>query len=255
MNGGTVERPYDLPVPDPIYADPRLARLYDTFDGPRDDLAAYLAVAGELGAHRVVDLGCGTGSLALLLAAAGRDVIGVDPARASLDVARSKPGAETVTWIEGDAAAIPADPPADLVVMTGNAAQAVLEDQQWNDLLAHVRDALVPDGCFVFETRRPEARAWEDWVETIAPVTAEVPGLGAVEQRWELVAVEPPLVSFRFTYRFLADGTTLTSDSTLRFRDRAELVASLGAAGFTVRDVRDAPDRPGREFVVLAGRG
>ena len=51
---------------------------------------------------------------------------------------------------------------------------------------------------------------------------------------------------------FTADGTVVTSDSTLRFRTRAELDASLTASGFTVRDVRDAPDRPGRELVVLA---
>jgi hypothetical protein len=59
-------------------------------------------------------------------------------------------------------------------------------------------------------------------------------------------------VSFRFTYRFLADGTLLTSDSTLRFRGRDEVEATLLAQGYRVRDVREAPDRPGREFVFLA---
>ena len=43
--------------------------------------------------------------------------------------------------------------------------------------------------------------------------------------------------------------------STLRFRTRAEVEASLVAAGFAVADVRDAPDRPGRELVFLARRG
>ena len=79
-------------MPDAIFAHPRLAQLYDVFDGPRDDLAAYLALAAELGADRVLDVGCGTGSLAILLARAGRTVIAVDPAAASLDVARAKDG-------------------------------------------------------------------------------------------------------------------------------------------------------------------
>jgi hypothetical protein len=70
----------------------------------------------------------------------------------------------------------------------------------------------------------------------------------------ELTAVDLPLVSFRYTYRFLEDNTTLISDSTLRFRDRDELTASLVTEGFTVREVREAPDRPGREFVFLAHR-
>jgi len=48
-------------VPDAIFAHPRLAPVYDAFDGDRDDLAAYLDIAGELGADRVLDVGCGTG--------------------------------------------------------------------------------------------------------------------------------------------------------------------------------------------------
>ncbi|MFI5841731.1 hypothetical protein ACIA8K_18675 [Catenuloplanes sp. NPDC051500] len=57
-----------------------------------------------------------------------------------------------------------------------------------------------------------------------------------------MTEVAPPLVSFRYTYRF-PDGAELTSDSTLRFRTLDELERSLRNAGFTVRDVRDAPDR------------
>jgi SAM-dependent methyltransferase len=243
---------YDHPVPDPIFAHPRLAAVYDIFDGPRDDLAAYVAIADELQAGRIVDLGCGSGCLALLLAATGRCVVAVDPAGASLDVAQTKAGAEQVIWIEGDAAAIPADAHAELVLMTGNTAQAVLEDDEWSALLRNVRKALAPGGSFTFETRRPERRAWEDWAAHAGPVTADVPGLGRVEQRMEVTEVGLPLVSFRYTYRFLNDNTTLTSDSTLRFRDRDELMLSLEAHGFTVRDIREAPDRPGREFVVLA---
>ena len=54
-----------------------------------------------------MDAGCGTGTFALLLAGRGLDVIGVDPARASLDVARAKPEAERVSWIRGDATSLP----------------------------------------------------------------------------------------------------------------------------------------------------
>jgi hypothetical protein len=46
----------------------------------------------------------------------------------------------------------------------------------------------------------------------------------------------------------------LTSDSTLRFRSRVEVEDSLAAAGFVTVEVRDAPDRPGRELVFIAQR-
>ena len=44
----------------------------------------------------------------------------------------------------------------------------------------------------------------------------------------------------------------LTSDSTLRFRGRDAIADSLAESGFTVDEIRDAPDRPGREFVFIA---
>jgi hypothetical protein len=46
----------------------------------------------------------------------------------------------------------------------------------------------------------------------------------------------------------------LTSDSTLRFRERAEILESLRLAGFRLRELRGAPDRPGLEFVFIAQR-
>lgn len=60
---------------DPIYNHDRLAAVYDSFDAERHDLDAYVALAAELDSRHVIDLGCGTGCLALRLAAAGHTVI------------------------------------------------------------------------------------------------------------------------------------------------------------------------------------
>ena len=238
-------------VPDAIFAHPRLAALYDVFDGDRSDLDLYAGVADEFAAGHVLDVGCGTGNLALLLARGGRRVTGVDPAAASLDVARAKPGAEAVTWIHGDATTLPELPPADLATMTGNVAQVFLGDEAWAATLRGIHGALRDGGVFVFETRRPQRRAWEGWAADPGPVVRDVPGAGPVEQRREVTAVALPLVSFRYTYTF-ADGARLSSDSTLRFRELPELERSLAGGGFAVEEVRDAPDRPGLEYVLLA---
>lgn len=50
------------------------------------------------------------------------------------------------------------------------------------------------------------------------------------------------------------DGAVLTSDSTLRFRERAEVQAQLEEHGLVLAEVRDTPDRPGRELVSIAQR-
>jgi ubiquinone/menaquinone biosynthesis C-methylase UbiE len=160
-------------VPDAIFAHPRLARVYDAFDGNRDDLTAYLDIADELGADRVLDVGCGTGCLAILLAESGRTVLGVDPAQASLEIAKSKDGTARVTWVHGDATTLPMLG-ADLVVMTGNVAQVFLTDDDWTQALQSIHTALGPGGYLVFETRRPERRAWEEWAADAAPVVLDL---------------------------------------------------------------------------------
>ncbi|MFC4145004.1 class I SAM-dependent methyltransferase [Micromonospora mangrovi] len=238
---------------DAIFGDPRLARVYDAFDGERDDLGAYLAIAGELSARRVLDVGCGTGELAILFARHGHRVVGVDPAAASLDVARAKEQPDGIRWLHGDATTLPALD-VDLATMTGNVAQVFLTDDGWARTLRGVHAALRPHGHLVFETRRPERRAWQEWATESGPTIRQVPGVGAVERHLTVTDVSLPLVSFRYTFRFPADGTVLTSDSTLRFRERDEVESGLTAAGYRVLDVRQAPDRPGREFVFVAQR-
>ena len=67
--------------------------------------------------------------LAIRLAARGVSVTGVDPAVASLEVARAKPNAERVTWLLADATSLP-EMAVDLAIMTGNVAQIFLTDEQ-----------------------------------------------------------------------------------------------------------------------------
>jgi SAM-dependent methyltransferase len=223
----------------------------DVFDreAPEHDEALHAAAAVAPG-DRVLDVGCGTGSLAIALARAGRTVVAIDPAAASLDVARAKDKDATVTWIHGNADAAP-PAAADLAMMTGNVAQVFLTDEDWDWTLRAIKTALRPGGHLVFETRRPERQAWEEWAAQTAPVTLDVPGTGPVEHRSEVTAVDLPFVSFRDTYTFGADGAIITSESTLRFRGHDELTASLAAEGYRILDVREAPDRPGREHVFI----
>ncbi|MFD8378183.1 class I SAM-dependent methyltransferase [Streptomyces sp. NPDC059679] len=238
---------------DECFAHPQLAAIYDPLDPNRSDLDAYIRMTEEFSAHRVLDIGCGTGVFALLLADRGIEVVGVDPAQASIDVARAKPGSERVRWICGDATALP-PLRVDLATMTANAAQQITDPTAWQETLRRAYEALRPGGRLVFEIRDPARRAWEEWNRETSYKVTEIPGSDAVESWVQLIEVSPPLVTFRWTYVFTGDGQVLTSDSTLRFRERQEVEADLTAQGYVVEDVRDAPDRPGREFVFLARR-
>jgi SAM-dependent methyltransferase len=102
-----------------------LTRLYDpavaltmreaTFRGRlRDQVLDGLAAGGS-----VADVGCGTGTLAIALAASGARVIGVDGDPEVLALAQAKPGADAVQWRKGLATALPlAGATVDRVVMS-----------------------------------------------------------------------------------------------------------------------------------------
>ena len=237
-------------VADRAYEDPRLAAVYDALNADRSDLDAYALLAAELGARSVLDLGCGTGTLALALAARGLEVTAVDPAAGMLQAAQEKPGAERVRWLLGTATSLPALQ-VDLAVMTGNVAQAVVDPVEWAGTLSAARGALRPGGHLVLESRDPALRAWERWTPADSRRTTDLPGSGQVETWLELLEVRLPLVVLRETYAFAADGAVVTSESTLRFRERDELRAALDEQGFEVADVRDSP---GGELVLVARR-
>lgn len=236
---------------DSIFADARLAAIYDAFDGQRPDLEHYLLIVKELNARSILDIGCGTGCFACLLSENGFDVVGIDPAQASLDIARKKPFAERVRWILGDSSD---HPPleVDLAAMTGNVAQVFSLDDAWIKNLTSIRQALKLGGHLVFEARDPAQQAWLKWNRQNTYQRIDIKNIGPVEGWCDLIEASEDLVKFRWTYVFADDGATLMSDSTLRFRQKDELISSLEKTGYKLRDIRDAPDRPQQEFVFIA---
>lgn len=239
------------------FEDPRLVEVYDaTCPWWRDD-DFFVALVAEVGPSlRVLDLGCGTGRLALGLAAFGHTVTGVDPARASLDAARAKPGAARVTWVGGTSSVLP-DASFDAAVMTSHVAQFFVADDEWADVLADVHRALVPGGRLVFDARDPADRAWErwpaDWNRTV-----RLPSGGTVDQSIEVTGVAGDVVTHDIHYRF-DSGDELVSTATLRFRTEDELRRSLAGAGFTVEEIfggwnRERVGAGDGEFLVVARR-
>lgn len=243
---------------DRIYSDPRLAAVYDRLNPPAADTRFYLELAGPP-PRRVLDLGCGSGQLALALAAAGHRVSGADPAAAMLAVARAKPGAEAVTWVQAEAADLALAERFDLAVMTGHVFQVFLRDEDILAALAGLRRHLAPGGRLAFETRNPAARAWEGWTAAAGGETAEVEGIGQVEVQWQVTEVALPFVTFETRFRF-PDGARVTAPSTLRFVEQPELVALLARAGFSEILCYGDWDRSAfglasPEIIVVAGQG
>lgn len=236
---------------DPIFSNPKLASIYDYFDGERTDLENYLRLIDELKPNNIVDLGCGTGVLGIELAKRGYKVTGIDPAEASIDVAKAKNESERVGWKAGSAQDLEPNS-TDLVVMTANVAQAIYDDNEWNNSLESIASALVDGGHLIFESRKPKSKAWLGWNKEKSFTSINVPGQGLVDGWVDLLDVQLPLVTFRWSYLFHEDGKLLTSDSTLIFRDIDKLKEDLEKHGFKIEEVGEAPDRYDQEYVITA---
>ena len=217
-------------TPDPYFANPRLAELYDAFSSHRRDFDFYLPLL--LAADRVLDVGCGTGELLHLAREAGHAgrLTGLDPADAMLEQARRR---SDIDWVHGDLTTVDWTSEFDLVTMTGHAFQVLLDDDQLRHSLSAIRRALTHGGRFAFETRNPLARAWEHWTPEHAREIVHRGRPVRMETR-----VETPVTGDRvsFTHTFTSPGWAQpeTSRNTLRFLDLDALTAFLSDAGFAI---------------------
>ena len=123
------------------YQNPHVAEIYDLTNPRGEDTDFYVWLAGARPCG-VLDLGCGTGTLSCALAERGHRVTGVDPAAAMLAVARRKPHAEQVEWVESSAQDYRSERRFDLIVMTGHAFQTLLTD----GLVPHICPTLADVG-------------------------------------------------------------------------------------------------------------
>ncbi len=146
---------------------------------PADDYRFYAALAARAGVSRAIDPGCGTGTLARLLARAGVRVTGVDPDPGMLRVARARDPEGRVEWRLGRSGLLGAGS-AGLAVMSGHVAQVFTGDRAWLAALRNPRRALVPGGLLAFESRSPGARAWRAWTRELTLPTIAAPA-GPVE--------------------------------------------------------------------------
>lgn len=212
--------------------DPRIVALYDLDnpDGPDHDF--YRALAAEIGASRIVDIGCGTGILTVTFTGPGRTVIGVDPSASMLEYARQRPGGADVTWILGDSSAI-GPGTFDYAVLTGNVAQHIPHGQ-WERTLADLRSTLRPGGTVAFESRNPSARAWLDWT---SPPSTRSTADGDLQEWSEIDEIAPGVIRLTAHNRFLRDDDHVVETEDRYFRSHDQITAQLSDARFTELEV------------------
>ena len=240
----------------------RLARFYDLdLEGFDDDLALYLEFAAS---RDVLELGCGTGRVALPLAEAGVRVTGVDLSPRMLDIARGRAEGLPVRLIEGDMRTLDLGERFGAVFVPLGGLQHMATAGEVAAALATVARHLAPDGQAVVDVEAPHP---DDWLPGPRPLlqhwTRELPpepgSPGAVVTK--LVAVEGrPVEALReVTYHFdvqppEAPLQRVTQQFVLRVITAGEIELAARLAGLRVAawygDYDGAPPRDGDDRLI-----
>ncbi len=139
------------------FRDPQTYDLVD--EGYYEDYPLTEQWARSLGGP-LLDLACGTGRMALRMAAQGYQVTGVDITPEMIARARQKAAKQSISidWVVADARTFHLQKQFPFIYMLENVFQFFLTREDQEALLARVREHLLPEGCFLFETRNPSPR-------------------------------------------------------------------------------------------------
>ena len=121
------------------------------------DLAFWLRQANRYGGP-ILELGCGTGRLAIPLAREGFAVTGIDRSEAMLDQARTKSAQDgvSVAWVNADMRDFDLGQPFTLVIIPNNTLCHILHLDDFEAFLSCVGRHLAPDGRFIIDVFVPK---------------------------------------------------------------------------------------------------
>lgn len=227
----------------------RFAYWYDLDQGGyEEDLPFYLGLARRTGSP-ILELGCGTGRLALALARAGHQVTGVDNLPAMLERAREKASAAgtqvagRLRLLQQDMRLLDLPERFRLAILAVNTWMHLCDPGQQADLLERVFLHLLPGGLLVLDLFHPHPQALlpgegEVYLEkTLSdPLTGRV-ALKFVARRADYAA---QTITTTFLYDEVDAGGRLTrtvATFPLRYLHRPEAEALLLAAGFGIEGV------------------
>ncbi len=220
------------------------AAYYDAIHGEGgDDLDFWLPFVAEHGGP-VLEVGAGTGRIALPLARAGHAVTALDPSPAMLAIARERASMEglALTFLEGrlPGAGLPPAAFASIILPNDVLLACPTPDQQAAVLRA-AATALAPHGRLALDVAGPGH--WLDPEGNGEPILAfsgdlEGESLAVWHTRQDDLATQARLLRIRYELTG-AEGAlrTTASEHVLRYVTRTEIASMLDSAGLRVLDV------------------
>ena len=208
--------------------------VYDQVNGKGIDEEFFLALMKKINVKKIADLGCGTGRLTTQFSKAGYTITAIDPNKEAIEYAKSKDYSEEVTWIIGESTHLQTNA-YEAVVMTANVAQVFLTDESWQNVISDAYRAIIPGGHFIFDTRNPLAKVWEQWEHDDTPDLATDSLNGDPLEIWTEYEgfVEDVYTFYEKVKNARTNEEIVRLKMQLKFRTEQAIRDSLQQAGFT----------------------
>ncbi|MFD3658821.1 class I SAM-dependent DNA methyltransferase [Streptomyces sp. NPDC058620] len=160
----------------PHYASNFAARYDDWFPSPVTDSTVDLlaTLAKTAGSGPVLELGSGTGRVALPLAGRGLEVHGIEAASQMTEQLRAKSGGHDITVTAGDFSRVPIGGGFSLVYVVGGTFFELVHQEDQTRCFAAAADRLLPGGLFVLDAHVPEALAAQESALRAFPIEGGV---------------------------------------------------------------------------------
>lgn len=216
----------------------RFADVYDDwypFDATAEATVAFVAARARGVPGPILELGIGTGRLALPLARLGFDVRGIDASKAMTERLSAKPGAEVVALGVGDMAAVDVPrrdgeataPPCSVVFCAANTFFGILDPAEQAGCLRRAGAALAPGGAVILAAFVPPEVPLADADVTIRSMTVDEVVLSVARRDPERQRIEGHYIS-------LHESGARLRPYAIRYAAVAELDAAAAAAGLAV---------------------
>lgn len=192
-------------------------------------------LADIAGGGRVLELGIGTGRIALPLAGRGVSVHGIELSRAMVDQMRAKPGGDTIDVTIGDFATTKADGTFSLAFLVFNTIMNLTTQEAQVACFRNVADHLEPGGCFIIEVLVPELRRLP-YGQNIVPYTVSPTG-------WAYDVYDVATQNTTSNYVRVVDGVGSYRSIPFRYVWPSELDLMAQLAGLRLRDRWDGWNR------------
>jgi SAM-dependent methyltransferase len=187
------------------------------------------AVLAELaGGGRALELGIGTGRIALPLARRGVEVHGIDLSRAMVARLRAKPGGEAVGVTIGDFATTRVDGTFSVAYLVYNTIMNLTTQDAQVACFRNVAAHLDPGGCFVIEVHVPELRK--------LPTGQDVVPFRTGPPTWAYDLYDVATQAMSSNYLTVKDGRADFHSVPFRYVWPAELDLMARLAGMRLRD-------------------